>query len=71
MGLREIVSIRQVTEVTDTGGLEEVVRVDFTTDATSGLRTVSIPAGEATPDRIREAAQRQAQNIDAALTEES
>lgn len=71
MGLQEIVDIRETTSVDAQGGLETVFQVVFTTEETSGSKTIEIPADEFSPDVARQRAQERAEELDQAITGET
>jgi hypothetical protein len=67
MGLREILSISQSVEVTDQGDLRDTFVVKFLTEATSGTKSVTVPASDFSPEVARAAAEERATEIDAAV----
>lgn len=67
MGLNEIVDIQEISRPDDTGGLEQLLRVTFTTDLASGTFEVDIPEDDFTPELARERAEEKAEDIDAAF----
>jgi hypothetical protein len=68
MGLAEIVDITQTQEPSQTGELVTVFEVEFLTEETSGLKTVTVPEDEFTPAVARERAESRADELDAAFT---
>jgi hypothetical protein len=68
MGLAEIVDITQTQRPSETGELETVFEVEFLTEETSGLKTVTVPEAEFTPEVARARAEERAQELDAAFT---
>jgi len=68
MGLADILDITETQVPNAQGELQRTFRVSFTTEETSGAKTIQIPADEFTPDRAREQAEQEAEAIDAALT---
>jgi hypothetical protein len=67
MGLREILNIRQVEVTDEVGQLQDAFQVVFLTEATSGRKTLEIPADEFQPDTARARAEEQARQLDAAV----
>jgi hypothetical protein len=67
MGLREILSISQSVEVTDQGDLRDTFVVKFLTEATSGAKSVTVPAADFSPEVAQARAEERATEIDAAV----
>lgn len=67
MGLNEVIDITETQQPGPTGELQRVFRVTFTTDETSGSKTVDIPEEDFSPDVARQRAQERAEEIDAAF----
>lgn len=67
MGLDEILDITETQEPGPQGELRRVFVVSFTTEQTSGSKTVRIPAADFSPELARERAQQRAEEIDAAF----
>jgi len=67
MGLREILNIRQVEVTDEVGQLQDAFQVVFLTEATSGRKTIEIPADEFQPDTARARAEERARQLDAAV----
>jgi len=53
--------------VNDVGQLQDAFQVVFLTEATSGRKTLEIPADDFTPDTARARAEEQARQLDAAV----
>jgi hypothetical protein len=70
MGLAEIIDIEETQTVLDTGELGTEFIVRFTTEETSGSKTVRIPEEEFGPDVARQRARERAKEIDAAFRSE-
>jgi hypothetical protein len=68
MGLSEIVDITQTQQPDQTGALQTVFEIEFLTEATSGLKTITVSEDEFTPDVARQRAEERAEEIDAAFT---
>jgi predicted alternative tryptophan synthase beta-subunit len=68
MGLSEIIDITQTQQPSETGELETVFEIEFLTEETSGLKTVTVPEDEFTPEVGRERAVERAEELDAAFT---
>lgn len=69
MGLREVIDITQTERPDETGQLETVFEVSFLTEETSGLKTITVPETEFSPEVARSRASERAEEIDAAFTE--
>jgi len=67
MGLSEIVDITQTQAPDETGQLVTVFEVEFLTEATSGLKTVTVTEEEFTPEVARQRAQERAAELDEAF----
>jgi hypothetical protein len=68
MGLEEILTISQSVEVDDQGELQDTFVVKFLTEATSGAKTVTVPASDFSPEVARARAEERATEIDSAVT---
>jgi hypothetical protein len=68
MGLREILSISQSVEVSDQGELRDTFVVKFLTEATSGAKSVTVPAADFSPEVATARAEERATEIDSAVT---
>lgn len=67
MGLDELLDIDEIQVPGATGELQRTFEVSFTTEQTSGSKTIQIPADEFTPDVARQRASEEAEEIDAAF----
>jgi hypothetical protein len=68
MGLEEILTISQSVEVDDQGELQDTFVVKFLTEATSGAKTVTVPASDFSPEVAQARAEERATEIDSAVT---
>jgi hypothetical protein len=71
MGLSEITDIGQSVAIDDQGALQDVFVIRFQTEATSGRKSIEIPASEFTPDVASARAEARAEEIDRAVTGET
>ena len=67
MGLDKIVGVRQYTTFTPAGKVVKMYEVKFTTKKTDGEFTFDIPVSEYTAAKARTKAEKQAEQIDAAI----
>jgi len=67
MGLADIVDISQTQDVDQTGALETVFDIQFTTEETSGIKTITVTEEEFTPEVARERAAERARELDASI----
>jgi len=67
MGLADIVDISQTQDVDQTGALQTVFEIQFTTEETSGLKTVSLTEEDFSPELARERAAERARELDASI----
>lgn len=65
MGLNEVIDVDETQQPNAQGELERVFRVTFTTEQTSGAKTVDIPADDFSPEQARQRAAERAEEIDA------
>jgi hypothetical protein len=68
MGLEEILTISQSVEVDDQGELRDTFVVKFLTEATSGAKSVTVPAADFSPEVAQARAEERATAIDGAVT---
>jgi hypothetical protein len=67
MGLADIVDISQTQDVDQTGALETVFDIQFTTEETSGIKTITVTEEEFSPEVARERAAERARELDASI----
>jgi len=67
MGLADILNVEETRQPGPTGALEKTFRVTFTTEETSGSKTVDIPEEDFSPEFARQQAAERAEEIDAAF----
>jgi len=68
MGLEEILTISQSVEVDNQGELRDTFVVKFLTEATSGAKSVTVPAADFSPEVAQARAEERAAAIDGAVT---
>jgi hypothetical protein len=64
MGLSEIVDITETVVTDNTGTLQDALEVQFLTENTSGIKTVTLLAEDFSTDRARAEARDKAQQLD-------
>jgi hypothetical protein len=64
MGLTEIIDITETVTTSNTGQLQDALEVQFLTENTSGVKTVTLSAEDFSPDRARAEARDKAQQLD-------
>jgi hypothetical protein len=64
MGLTEILDITETVVTDNTGQLQDALEVQFLTENTSGVKTVTVLAAEFSVDRARAEARDKAEQLD-------
>jgi hypothetical protein len=64
MALTEILDITETVTTDNTGQLQDALEVQFLTENTSGIKTVTLPADEFSTDRARAEARDKAEQLD-------
>jgi hypothetical protein len=64
MGLTEILDITETVITDNTGRLQDALEVQFLTENTSGIKTVTLSAEDFSPDRARAEARDKAEQLD-------
>jgi hypothetical protein len=64
MALTEIIDITETVTTDNTGQLQDALEVQFLTEATSGIKSVTLSAEDFSVDRARAEARDKAQQLD-------
>jgi hypothetical protein len=64
MGLTEIIDITETVTTDNTGQLQDALEVQFLTENTSGVKTVTLSAEDFSTDRARAEARDKAEQLD-------